>query len=50
MNLGQFKDPLCYLCLGGAVVSPLSLTQEVESSSPHFSNFYFLSLNSVKVI
>ena len=25
---GQSKDPLCYLCLHGAVVSSLSLTQE----------------------
>ena len=35
MNQGQFKDPLCYQCLGGAVVPPLSLTEEVVSSSPH---------------
>ena len=27
MNEGQFNDPLCYLCLCGAVVSPLSLKQ-----------------------
>ena len=28
MNEGQFKDPLCYLCLPGTEVSSLSLTQE----------------------
>ena len=33
MNLDQFKDPLCYLCLGGTVPSSLSLTQEVAGSS-----------------
>ena len=27
MNEGQFNDPLCYLCLCGAVVSSLSLRQ-----------------------
>ena len=51
MNQGQFKDPLCYLCHGGAVVSSLSLTEEVVSLSPHLKkNWLFLSLNSVKVI
>ena len=29
MTWGQFKDPLCYLCLAGAVVASWSLTQEV---------------------
>ena len=29
MNKGIFKDPLCYLCLRGAVVSSLSFIQEV---------------------
>ena len=48
-NWGQFKDPLCYLCLRSAVVSPLSLTQEVVGSSHHF-NKILNSLNSVKVI
>ena len=32
MNQGQFKDPLCYLCLCGTVVSPLSLVHEVVCS------------------
>ena len=29
MNQGQFKDPLCYLCFHGAMISSLSLVQEV---------------------
>ena len=33
MNQGQFKDPLCYMCFGGAVVPPLSLSEEVVSLS-----------------
>ena len=37
MNLGQFKDPLCYLCFHGAVVSSLSPMQEVVGSrQEHF--------------
>ena len=48
---GQFKDPLCYLCLGGAVVLSLCFTQEVVSSSSHFQQKNsFLSLNSVKLL
>ena len=43
MNQGQFKDPVCYLCLCGTVVPPLSLTEEVVSSS--FKKNCFLSLN-----
>ena len=35
MNVDQFKNPLCYLCLGGDVLSSLSLTQEVVGSSLH---------------
>ena len=50
MNQGQFKDPLCYLCLGGTVVPPLSLTEEVVSYSPHLKKKKKLSLNSVTVI
>ena len=33
MNWDQFKDPLCYMCLHGAVVSSLSLMQEVVGSA-----------------
>ena len=33
MKKGKFKDPLCYLFLPYAVVSPQSLTQKVESSN-----------------
>ena len=29
MNQGHLRDPLCYLCPHGAVVSSLSLAQEV---------------------
>ena len=32
INLTQFKDPLCYLCLAGTVVAPWALTQEVACS------------------
>ena len=32
MNWDQFKDSLCHLCLHGAVVSSLSLMQEVVGS------------------
>ena len=32
MNWGQFKDPLCYLCLHGAVLSSLPLVQEAKGS------------------
>ena len=36
IKVDQFKDPLCYLCLDGAVVSSLALTQESVGSSHHF--------------
>ena len=29
MNPGQFKYPLCYMCLLGSVVTPWSLLQEI---------------------
>ena len=44
---GQFKDPLCYLCLHDTVVSSLSRTQEVMGSSYYFNRI--LSLNSLKL-
>ena len=34
MNWAQFKDPVSYMYLAGAVVSSWSLTQEVAGSSP----------------
>ena len=34
MNCGHFKDPVCYLCLTGAVVASWSLTQEVAGLNP----------------
>ena len=33
MNVDQFKDPVCYLCHCGAVVSSLSLMQEAVGLS-----------------
>ena len=45
MNWSQFKDPLYYLCLAGAVAS-WSLTQEVAVSN-FFSKYNILSPNSV---
>ena len=33
MNWSKFKDPVCHMCLAGAVVASWSLTQ-VEGSSP----------------
>ena len=46
MNWGAFKDPLCYLCLAGLMVTPWSLTQNVAGSNNPFN--YILSLNSAK--
>ena len=40
INWGQFKDPLSYLRLDGAVVASWSLTQEVTGSNP-FDDWYF---------
>ena len=37
MNWGQSEDPLCYLCLGGAVLAFLSFTQEVAGSRTSFN-------------
>ena len=34
MNWAQFKDPVCYLSLAGAVVAPWSLTQDVAGLNP----------------
>ena len=46
INWVQYKDLLCYLCLCGLVVSPLSLTQDILGSNPTILFFCFLSLNS----
>ena len=49
INWIQFKDPLCYLCLCGTVVSTLTLTQGIVASNRAiFLIFDFLLLNSVK--
>ena len=41
MNWVQFKDPLCYLCLAGAVVASWSLTQEIADSNNLFNIKHF---------
>ena len=41
INHDQFKDPVCYLCLAGAVVASWSLTQEVAGSKNPFDENYF---------
>ena len=40
MNWVQFKDPVCFICLAGAVVAPWSPAQEMAGSSP-FNDKYF---------
>ena len=40
MNGAQFKDPVPYMCVAGAVVASWSLTQEVAGLSP-FNDKYF---------
>ena len=39
MNWTQFKDPLGYPCLAGAVVASWSLTQEVVGSNYSVKTF-----------
>ena len=34
MNLGQFKDPVSYMCVAGAMVTSSSLAQEMAGSNP----------------
>ena len=34
MNWDQLKDPVCHMCLAGAVVASWSLTQDAAGSSP----------------
>ena len=46
MNWSQFKDPVSHMCLAGAVVAFLSLTQKVAGSSPFTVMTNILSLNS----
>ena len=50
MNLDQFKDLLCYLCLAGTVVAFWSLTREVAGSNNLLTNIIFLSLNSANLV
>ena len=47
MNLDEFKDPICYLCLARTVVASWSLTQEAAGQNKLFKKYYILSLNSV---
>ena len=39
MNWGQFKDPVCYLCLASAVAASWSLTQQTADLNPFDGNF-----------
>ena len=48
MNWGQSKDPLCYLCLAGSMVTSWSLSQEVANSNSSFNYKYFFA-HSVKL-
>ena len=49
MNWVQFRDPLCYLCLAGAVVASWSLTQEVAGSSNLFQNIIIFVTEFVEI-
>ena len=49
MNWAQLKDPVSHMCLAGALVASLSLTQEVAGSSP-FNDKDLLSLNSLNSV
>ena len=59
MNRSQFKNTLCHLCVHGAVVSSLSLMQEVVGSrlrtlflkiSYKFRRFYRIHLEKARII
>ena len=51
MNLGQFKDPLWYLCLIKLYGNTLVLvTQEVAGWNNLFNNKKILSQNSVSLL
>ena len=41
MNMDLYKCSLCCLCLCGALLTSLTLKQEVVSSNTTFTNFYF---------
>ena len=43
MNWGQFKDPVCHLCLAGAMVVSWSLTQEVAGLNNLFKHNIFVT-------
>ena len=49
MNYVQFKDPVSYVCLFGAVVASWSLTHEIAGSNP-FDDSYFLSLKKKHLV
>ena len=41
MNWGQFKDPLCYPCLTGSMITSWSLAHEVAGLNNPFNYKYF---------
>ena len=45
MNWGQFKDPVCHMCLAGTVVASWSLMQEMAGSSPFTVINIFITMN-----
>ena len=48
MNWSQFKDPVWYPCIAGAVVTCWSLKPEVAALKNHSNYKHFSLLNSVK--
>ena len=44
MDIAQFEDPVCHMCLAGVMVVSWSPTQVVAGLS-HFNDKLFLSLN-----
>ena len=50
MNWAQFKDPVCYLSLAGAVVASWSLTQEIAGLNSCteliLSNYFIVDLTT----
>ena len=43
MNWGQFKDPVCYLCVAGTVVASWPLMQEVVGLNNLFKYNIFVT-------
>ena len=50
MNQGQFKDPVCHMCLAGTAVAYWSLTQEIVGSSPSavMTNIFVAEFSELK--